>query len=228
MRVLARWFAYILLAVALGAHVLGRAQSTTPDQVVLPAPVSQGSVSVEAAIAARRSVREFSGTPLTWAEIGQLAWAAQGITDPARGLRAAPSAGGLYPLEVYLVTADGLYHYVPAGHKLERLAAGDPLGALRAAAGGVAVRQAPLDIVIAAVFERTRERYGGRAEGYVYLEAGHAAQNVQLQAVALGLGTVPIGGLDPARVAEALSLPKGHTPVYVMPVGHPRTELGSG
>jgi len=220
MNTLARWSVAALLVVTL-VPAPGSTQPAADDEVVLPEPATGGDVSVEAAIAARRSVREFSDTPLTLAEIGQLAWAAQGVTDPEQGFRAAPSAGGTYPLELYLVTADGLYQYLPDGHKLKRLPFENPLDALRAAAGQGSVRQAPLSIIITAVFERTRERYGDRADGYVYLEAGHAAQNIHLQAIALELGTVPIGGLDPARIAEALSLPEGHTPLYVMPVGHP-------
>lgn len=220
MNTLTRWSAAALLIITF-APAPGSTQPAADDEVVLPAPATDGGVSVEAAIAARRSVREFSDTPLTLAEIGQLAWAAQGITDPEQGFRAAPSAGGTYPLELYLATADGLYQYLPEGHKLKRLPLDSPLDALRVAAGQAAIRQAPLSVIITAVFERTRERFGDRADGYVYLEAGHAAQNIHLQAMALRLGTVPIGGLDPARIAEALSLPEDHTPLYVMPVGHP-------
>jgi SagB-type dehydrogenase family enzyme len=224
MRTPTRWWAYTLLALAAASPTPVWPQPAQADEVVLPAPVTDGQMSLEAAIAGRRSVREFSDTTLTWQEIGQLAWAAQGITDPERGLRAAPSAGALYPLELYLVTPDGLYHYVPVGHKLQRLPLADALGTFRAVTGNQpSIQQAPLTIIITAAFERVRERFGERADGFIYLEAGHVGQNLQLQARALGLGSLPVGGFDPARVAEALALPGDHVPVYVMPSGHPRT-----
>jgi SagB-type dehydrogenase family enzyme len=216
-----RWFPYILAAIALSISAAGLAQDAPGAEIVLPDIAATGDISLEAAIAARRSVREFADTPLTWAQIGQLAWAAQGITDTDSGFRTAPSAGGLYPLEVYLATPDGLYQYLPAEHKLVRLSEGDPRPRLRDAGGQDAILQAPLTIILAAVFERTQARFGERADVYVYMEAGHAAQNVLLQAVALGLGSVPMGGLAPDRVAEALSLPDDHQPLYIMPVGHP-------
>ena len=197
-------------------------QAGADEQISLPQPKRDGEISLEAAIAARRSVREFADTPLTWEQVGQLAWAAQGITEPTRGLRAAPSAGGLYPLEVYFVTPDGFYHYLPDGHKLQRRSSADLRGALQTATGSpTSIAQAPVDVVLTAVFERTATRFGERAEQYVYMEVGHAAQNLQLQAVALGLGSVPIGGLDAARVTEALALPQDHRPLYIIPVGHP-------
>jgi len=212
----------VACAASLGQEV--PPQPAADDEITLPAPQLDGTVSLEAAIAARRSVREFADTPLTWEQIGQLAWAAQGITEPTRKLRAAPSAGGLYPLEVHFVTADGLLHYLPDRHKLQRLAKADLRPGLRAIAGSAtSVAQAPVCVILTAVFERTAARFGERAEQYVYMEVGHAAQNLHLQAVALGLGSVPIGGLDPARVTEALSLPPDRRPLYVIPVGRPLT-----
>jgi SagB-type dehydrogenase family enzyme len=130
----------------------------------------------------------------------------------------------LYPLEVYLVRGDGLYHYEPAAHRLVRRAAPDlrrPLG--RAAFDKESVSRAPAVFVIAAAFERTAARYGrDRAPRYVHLEAGHAAQNLLLQAAALGLGGVPIGAFRDDDVHAVLSLPAGQRPLYLLPVGRPR------
>ncbi|HUT75539.1 MAG TPA: SagB/ThcOx family dehydrogenase [Armatimonadota bacterium] len=180
-----------------------------------------GPVSVEQSLARRRSVREFALRDLTLEQVSQLAWAAQGITDPASGFRTAPSAGALYPLEVFLVKQDGVFHYLPHGHKLVQMSKADLRASLaRAALGQLSLRTAPLDIVITAVYERTKVKYGARAERYVHLEAGHVGQNIQLQAVALGLGSVPIGALDDDAVARVLGLPSGQRPVYIMAVGY--------
>jgi SagB-type dehydrogenase family enzyme len=180
-----------------------------------------GEKTLEEAIASRRSVREFTDDVLSWQDLSQLLWAAQGITD-ARGLRAAPSAGALYPLEVYAVLPDGAYRYVPASHAVELLSEDDLREELwQAGLRQDALRQAPAVFVIAAVYERTEAKYGERAERYVKLEAGHAAQNLLLQAVVLELGAVPIGAFYDDRVQAALSLPADHQPLYLIPVGHP-------
>ena len=224
MRTVTRWCAYALLALALVGPTPASAQPAEADEVVLPAPTTDGQTSLEEAIASRRSVKEFDEQPLTWAEIGQLMWAAQGITEPERGFRAAPSAGAMYPLHLYAVTPDGLYHYVPVGHKLERLPAAGALEVFRGVtASQGAIQKAPLTVIVTAAFEPLRERFGERAVGFVYIEAGHVGQNLQLQANVLGLGSLPVGGFDPARVAEVLSLPGDHTPIYTMPIGHPST-----
>jgi SagB-type dehydrogenase family enzyme len=212
--------ALALLAASVGRQTVGQREPAEPR--ALPAPRLKGTVSVEEALARRRSVRQFTPTPLSWDEIGQLAWAAQGITEPARKLRTAPSAGALYPLEVYLVTPEGAYHYLPEGHRVERLSDRDARSALGA---GASAAQAPLVIVLAAVYERTRARFGDQAERYVYMEAGHVAENIQLQAVAMGLGSVTIGGAREEEVRTALGLPEDQHTLYVIPVGHP---VGSG
>lgn len=180
-------------------------------------------MSLEEALARRRSVREFAAKPLPEAVVGQLLWAAQGITHPD-GLRTAPSAGALYPLEVYVATAAGLYHYKARRHELEHRAGGDLRPALaRAALEQESIRQAGAVFVFAAVVERTSRRYGpARAPRYVFLEVGHAAQNVLLQGAALGLGAVPVGAFRDAEVQATLSLPKDEQPVYLVAVGYPR------
>jgi len=177
---------------------------------------------LEEVLSQRRSVRQFTEESLTLEEVGQLLWAAQGITEPAN-YRTAPSAGALYPLEIYAVTEEGAFHYVPKGHQLAIQRKGEVQADLfMAALQQEAVKEAPLVIVIAAVYARTSQKYGEmRSPRYVHLEAGHAAQNVLLQAVSLGLGAVPIGAFEDEKVKEALGLPDDQQPLYLIPVGHP-------
>lgn len=222
-----RSVALTVLTVVLGAIATAHAQQSAAQdggqgRVSLPPPKTDGLVSVEAAIQARRSIRTFTDEALTAEQIGQLAWAAQGITERSRGLRATPSAGATYPLDIYMVTAEGVYSYRPAEHALVAHRSGDlrePLA--RAALGQDCVRAAPLVIVVTAVYERTAGRYGDRAERYVHIEVGHLGQNVHLQAVAMGLGSVPVGAFDPAAIGELLNLPREQVPLYLIPVGHP-------
>lgn len=189
--------------------------------IELPAPRTDGDVSLEEALRVRRSVREFTSEELTLEEISQLLWAAQGITATWGG-RTAPSAGALYPIEVYAATPSGLSHYVPDGHRAEVVSQDDLRAALSEAAGGqAAVADAPAVLAITAVPARTEAKYGERAERYVLLEAGHVAQNVLLQAVALGLGGVPIGAFSDDEVGRVLGLEPGEVPVYLVAVGHP-------
>jgi SagB-type dehydrogenase family enzyme len=192
------------------------------QMIQLPAPKLKGDLTLEEALARRRSMREFSDVPLTLEELGQLLWSAQGINHPA-GYRTAPSAGALYPLEIYLVTQDGSYHYDVQGHRLSLHQQGD----IRPALYKVARQQEPVlkasaVFVISAVYERTEKKYGkARSPRYVHLEAGHAAQNLLLQAVGLDLGAVPIGAFIDEEVKAVLSLPDDHQPLYLIPVGHP-------
>ncbi len=202
-------------------------KSESSSLVQLPEPRLESGTSVESALHGRRSVREFTEQPLDLAAASQLLWAAQGITDP-EGKRTAPSAGALYPLEVFVVAGKvnglpaGVYRYRPHGHGLLSVAQGDT----RANLAAVALEQdwlasAPMTIVLAAVEERTLGRYKGRAERYVQIEVGHAAENVHLQAIALGLGTVVVGAFDDAEVKRVLSLRPNEQPVCLMPVGRP-------
>ncbi|MCX8108831.1 MAG: SagB/ThcOx family dehydrogenase [Verrucomicrobiae bacterium] len=177
-------------------------------------------MSVEEAIVSRRSIRSYSGVPLTDDELSQLLWAAQGITDTRRNYRAAPSAGATFPLETYVVTQTGIYRYDPPRHALEELKTGDLRRKLASAAYEQSfVAEAGATIVFAAVPQRTTQRYGTRGHMYIHMEAGHAAQNVHLQAVALGLGSVPVGAFDDDAVASVLGLPRGQIPLYLIPVG---------
>jgi SagB-type dehydrogenase family enzyme len=180
-------------------------------------------MSLEETLVQRRSVREFSAQPLTLAELSQLLWAAQGITNE-RGFRTAPSAGALYPLEVYVATPEGLHRYEPQGHRLLSIGSKDTRPALyEAALRQEPVRRAPAVFILAAVYERTSVKYGSeRSPRYVHMEAGHAAQNLLLEAVALGLGAVPIGAFVDREIQEALGIPSDHQPLYLIPVGHPQ------
>lgn len=175
----------------------------------------------------RRSVRRFRAEPVPLNSVAQLVWAAQGNVNEA-GLRTVPSAGALYPLTVYAVAGkvdglnSGVYKYVPRTHNLACLQESDLRDALSVAAfGQVWVRHAPVDLVITADFTRTTDRYHDRGLRYVYMEAGHAAENVYLLATALGLGTVAIGAFDDDLVVRTLHLPVAEHPLYIMPIGNP-------
>ena len=198
--------------------------SAAPEAIQLEPPRTAGEISLEETLAQRRSKREFTDEALTWKEISQLLWAAQGITNEQWGFRTAPSAGGLYPLEIYVVAPAGVYHYIPRDHKVEKVLEGDRRGELcRVALDQACVAEAAIDIVVTAVYQRTINKYGAeRSPRYVHLEAGHVGQNILLQAVALGLGAVPVGAFYDAEVQEVLGLPADHEPLYIIPVGHPK------
>lgn len=192
------------------------------DLITLPSPDTKGKVALETAILQRRSVRSFADKPLTLDEIGQLLWSAQGITS-AGGYRAAPSAGAVYPLRIYVANSDGLFCYVPEGHRLKKLSGEDLRGRLqRASLSQSSVGSAAADIIICAVYSGVTAKYGDRGVRYTDIEVGHAAENVHLEAVATGLSSVPIGAFSDDAVAKALSLPEEETPVYIIPVGYKR------
>lgn len=195
----------------------------TPATIQLPEPVHRGVVSLEEALAKRRSVREFSPVQLTERQLSQLLWALQGINRPD-GYRTAPSSGAFHPLEVYVVIPSGFYHYVPAGHRLDLISAVDFRPALyRVAFEQESIKEAGTVFVIAAVFERTAQKYGkARATRYIHMEVGHAAQNLFLEVAAFGLGAVPVGAFQDAEVKKVLSLPQDQEPLYLIPVGKPR------
>ena len=203
---------------------------TKTEIIQLPEPRHQSNVSIEQALLRRSSVRHYTDEPLTLAEVSQILWAVQGITirpDGRKG-RTAPSAGALYPLEVYLTVKNvdgldsGVYHFIPEGHKLRKVLTEDVHIKLSAAALGQAwVANAPINVVIAAVYERTTVRYGDRGVRYVYMEAGHAAQNVHLQVISLDLGTVVVGAFNDKAVKKIINMADNEVPLYIMPVGRP-------
>jgi len=204
----------------IGSFEMGR---TIP----LPRPRFKGHVSLEEAISKRRSTREFSERNIMKDHLSQLLWACQGITHGYH--RAVPSAGATYPLEVYSIVGDvkgvaeGIYRYQPQEHRLIKVVSGERREALaRAALDQQWVAQGAVNIVITAIYERTTGHYGERGVRYVDMEAGHAAQNVYLQAVALNLGTVVIGAFYDNQVAEILELTDNEIPLYIMPVGRIR------
>lgn len=195
--------------------------------VALPAPRRSGAVSLEETLQKRRSIRQYKDEPVTLAEIGQLLWAAQGITNEAGG-RTAPSAGALYPLEVYVAAgrvtdlAPGIYKYRTREHKLVRIRSGDLRAELAAAAlGQQQIARGPATFVFSGVYARTAGRYKERTLRYVHMEAGHAAQNLCLQAVALGLGAVVMGAFDDGRVQRVAGMPGEEAALYLVTVGRP-------
>ena len=206
------------------------------SMIRLPSPQLSGKVSLEETISRRRSVRKYRREPLDLAQLGQLLWAAQGLTGAGR-VRAAPSAGRTFPLEIFVMVGErsivaretqqgaqeieaGIYHYEVDSHSLSLHRPTD----LRAELAGAALDQqflveAPVDIVICALADRTSGRYGERAERYVNMEVGHVGENIHLQAVALGLASVEVGAFDDEQVRKVLEVDKQTRPLYIMPVG---------
>jgi SagB-type dehydrogenase family enzyme len=192
-------------------------------QRTLPEPRTEGPISLEAAIAQRRSVRQYGPATLSLKEIGQLLWSAQGITGEHSTRRAAPSAGARHPLVLYVCRGDGIWRYYPQGHTMRQHLERDVREDLAEAAWRQDfIGEAPCVFVFSAVYERTRERYPERAMRYVPMDVGHATENLSLQAVALGLGSVSVGAFDDKAVKRVLALPDKEEPMYLIPVGHPR------
>jgi len=215
----------VVISLLVILSVTGNESKPGDEPIKLPEPKYVSKISIEESILKRRSIRDYKDQPLTLAEISQLLWAAQGITGPM-GLRTAPSAGALYPLEIYIVAgdikdlADGIYKYIPQRHELICIRKGDRRSELSAAAlrqpwvkNGAAV------IVFSAVFERTTKKYGERGIRYVYIETGSAVQNVYLQAVSLNLGTVAVGAFIDEEVKRILNMRTEEHPICIMPVG---------
>jgi SagB-type dehydrogenase family enzyme len=189
----------------------------------LPEPKLKSPVSLEQALRQRRSVRDYGKDSLSVEQISQLLWAAQGITADWEG-RTAPSAGALYPLEIYLVAGavkglePGLYHYHPQSHTISRKKAGDLRKKVtQASLYQDEISRAPATFIIAAVYERTTGKYGERGIRYVHMEVGSAGENIYLQAESLDLGTVFIGAFEDEQVKGVLGIDE--EPLGIMPVG---------
>ncbi|MEW6669776.1 MAG: SagB/ThcOx family dehydrogenase [Thermodesulfobacteriota bacterium] len=192
-------------------------------------PQFDGEISLERAIKNRRTRRSFTSRSLTQVQLSQLLWAAYGITDGRGFMRAVPSGGALYPMDVYALLGsggvrdieEGLYHYEPGTHAVTPMVRGDLRKELaRASLSQMWMAEAPLNLVISAEYGRITGRYGKRGIRYALMEAGHIAQNIFLQAEALGLGAGIVGAFDDERVTETLRLPKNHEPLLIMPVGY--------
>ena len=199
-------------------------KSDKATEFSLPRPKFSGDVSVETALNNRRSIRDYKDEPLTISELSQILWAAQGVTSNWGG-RTAPSAGALYPLELYVVAGNvtgldnGVYHYKPKDHVISKIMSRDIRKQLsEAALGQVSIQKAPVSIVITGIYERTTKKYGERGVRYVHIEVGHVGQNIYLQAQTLGLGTVMMGAFDDKKVKEVLALEK-EEPFAIMPIG---------
>ena len=202
--------------------------------ITLPVFKTDGDISVEETLVNRRSRRNFQDKTISLEQLSQILWAAYGITlsipneaDLRGGFRTTPSAGALYPLEVYVVIGNvediepGLYKYIAQGHKIVRLIDGDIRDEFsEATLGQRMIKDAPVSIFYSAVFRRTTDRYGRRGNNYVYIELGHSAQNVYLQVEALGLGTVAVGAFNDSEVSRVMQLPPEEEPLYIMPVGY--------
>ena len=205
------------------------ADATQGAVVTLPTAKLEGELSVEEAIRRRRSVRSYSDDPITLQQVSQILWAGQGITDTARGFRTAPSAGALYPLEVYLVAGNvkglqpAVYRYLPEQHSIELYMEGDQRKPLKGASlDQHMIQEAPASIVFTAIYERTTWKYRQRGYQYVHMDVGCAAENVYLQGVAIGIGTVYIGAFRDDDVSAVLELPDEEIPLCILPLG--RTE----
>jgi len=212
--------------------ILGLMFTTAPglgaELVKLPPPSYQGSMSVEEALKARRTVREFAARGLDLKQVSQLLWGADGLSDP-RGHRTAASAGATYPLEIYLVVGErgvadlpaGVYRYLVQEHVLEPGVNGDLRQAVaRASLHQTWMTHAPVIVVIAAEYRRCTARYGERGLMYTHMEAGHVGTNVFLQAEALGLGAGIVGAFEDQGLSQELQLPRDYAPLLVMPVGY--------
>jgi SagB-type dehydrogenase family enzyme len=192
-------------------------------RIELPSPSYRGTRTLEEALAKRRSNRAFLDRPIEFAAVGQILWAGQGRRAGSGG-RTAPSPGGRYPLDLYVVTADGMGLYIPDGHVIEGLYDNDLREGLYAAAlFQESIRLAPLVIVITVDFERAENQDGaGPAERFALLEAGHVAQNILLQAYAMGLAGEGIASFKDEGVIEALHLPAARPPLYIIAIGYSR------
>jgi len=174
---------------------------------------------LEEALILRRSIRNFRSDKLLWKQIGQLLWAAQGITS-AEGKRTAPSAGACYPLEIFCFWSEGWGCYQPETHRLDSLGTDDRRTQLATASFDQSwIAMAPVVFVIMARLERTQGSYGLRSERYATLEAGHAAQNLLLQATTMGLGGTPVGAFDDMAIQRIVG--ESTLPLYVIPIGVP-------
>jgi protease I len=215
-----RWKILVIILVFFAAICTGehKTRDSMLKTIQLPEPKLTGPMSLEQAISSRRSIREFANKPLSFVQIGQLAWAGQGITDKQKGLRAAPSAGAIYPITLYFATPEGLFVYEPDKHSMQMVSADDIRENL---SPQQQVAMAGCDIIITGDIKKVAAKYGDNARKFMTLEAGHIAQNIELQAVSIDLGTVPVGGFDLNQIRKLCKLPMTLEPLYIICVGYP-------
>ena len=221
---MSRWKILAIILVFFAAICTGehKTRDSMLKTIQLPEPKLTGPMSLEQAIACRRSIREFANKPLGFVQIGQLAWAGQGVTDKQKGLRTAPSAGAIYPITLYFATPEGLFVYEPDKHILQMVFADDIRENLSIAAQKQQqVAVAGCDIIIAGDLKKLTAKYGDNARKFMTLEAGHIAQNIELQAVSIDLGAVPVGSFDLNQVRRLCKLPMTLEPLYIICVGYP-------
>ncbi|MBN1620818.1 SagB/ThcOx family dehydrogenase [candidate division WOR-3 bacterium] len=226
LRVLVLTLALVLLCITLTDTFCGKA-SMNAEMIRLPEPVFDGGTSFERAAFERRSVRSFSDKPMDLFQLSQILWAAQGISDTLKNFRTIPSAGAIYPLELYVFSGNveglepGIYKYLPEENALFTFISEDKRDELSFSCHNQRfIREAPVVLLVTGVESRTRSRYGSRAERYVFMEAGHLGQNVSLQAVTLGLSSVMIGAFDDLKVAGIMDFDNAEIPLYVIPLGY--------
>ena len=218
-------------ASSLAMFVLFSAQVSMGEVISLPKPSYKGTVSVEEALKARRTHRSFSDRAVTLEQFSQMLWAAYGVTAKNFGLhlKTAPSAGALYPLDIYGVVgektvetlASGVYHYRPDDHSINLIKEGDlRVGLAKRSLQQMWIAEAPFILVLTGEYQRSTIKYGRRGVTYTYIETGHVGQNIFLQAEALGLKAGIVGAFNNKQVIKALGLPASHDPLVLMPVGY--------
>jgi len=225
---------FLVLGLAFHFGLRGCAQSEpkeTSEQIQLPQPKQESEMSLEEAIMQRRSIRSYQDKPLKLETVSQLLWAANGKTGNKDHQRAAPSAGGLHPLDFYIVAGEGsvqgleagVWHYEPLKHSLSLVTRGDKREALmQVSLGQRQVGSAEIDLIVTIEFSRTTKKYGQRGRRYAYMDCGFACENIFLQVQTLGLAMCPIGAFNDAKVSEVLALPETHEPALLLSIGYPK------
>jgi len=228
---------YFTLILLICAFLYPQEKIKSESIIKLPQPEFKGKVSVEEAINARRTIREFSQELITLKELSQLLWCAQGITGEhatkAIKIRAVPSAGALYPLNVYVSVraksvedlAPGIYKYNPEYHSIQLVVEGDQTLKLEEAVLGQTISTAPITFIITSESYKMTIKYAERAMQYIYIEAGHLGQNLQLQGEAMNIGTWLIGAYWDGKIVDILKLPYREIPVYVIAAGHKKAAV---
>ncbi len=224
-------FLLIGIMIAASKSVVAGESGEQVKEIALPEPVYKGKVSIEEALFNRRSVRNLSPAPLTLKEISQLLWAGGGrnIDGLTGATRTYPSAGGAYPVELYLIASNvegleaGLYRYQWKNHSLKLINKGDMVSGIKTATFGGIFTKSPLPpacIAATAVYRRTTQRYGERGrERYVPMDAGGCSENISLQATAMGLGTYIIGAFEDSALKNSIGASDEETPLFIMPIG---------